>query len=235
MSSNRITQGMINTQLIRNLGSNLTRMDNYQNQLSTGRRINKPSDDPVGLSFALRYRSEISANDQYQENVKSATSWLDYTDSTLNKAGEVLQRLRELTVQAANGTNPQSALDAIQSEVKQFYGEMVNIGNSDFNGKHVFNGQKTNIAPYTEATAPADYTDAADIKFEIGAGVTIPVNVNGNQVFGSPADNDNMFKLTQDLITSLGTSDFTGIKSALGRMDSRMDKFLAVRSDIGAK
>ena len=65
----RITQTMINTQMVRNLGSNLNRMDNLQNQLATGRRINKPSDDPVGLSFAMRYRSELSANDQYQANV----------------------------------------------------------------------------------------------------------------------------------------------------------------------
>jgi flagellar hook-associated protein 3 FlgL len=235
MSPTRITQGVINTNLIRNLGTNLKRMDNYQNQLSTGRRINKPSDDPVGLSFALRYRSELSANDQYQANVNSATSWLDFTDSTLNKSNEVFQRLRELTVQAANGSNPPSALEAIQSEVTQLYSEMVSIGNSEFNGKHIFNGQKTDIPPYTDATAAADQTDPLGIQFEIGAGVKIPVNITGQQVFGDPTDSDNTFKVMQDLITSLGSGDFNGIETALGKIDSRVDKFLAVRSDIGAK
>jgi flagellar hook-associated protein 3 FlgL len=226
---------MINTQLLRNLNSNMNRMDNLQNQLSTGRRINKPSDDPVGLSFSLRYRSELSANDQYQANTTSAISWLEYTDATLGKAGDVFQRLRELTVQGANGTNPQTAMDAIQSEVKQLYSEMVSIGNSDFNGKHVFNGQMTDIAPYTDATAAVDNTDSAKIQFEIGAGVRLPVNITGQDVFGSSTDNDNAFKVLQDLIGSLGSSDFQGVSNVLSRLDSRLNKFLGIRSEIGAK
>jgi flagellar hook-associated protein 3 FlgL len=235
MASTRITQGMINTQMIRNLGSNLNRMNDLQNQLASGRRINKPSDDPVGISYAMRYRSELASNDQYHDNVESATSWLEYTDSTLENAGDVLQRIRELNVQANNGSNPQSALDAIKNEVEQLYGELVSIGNSDFNGKHVFNGQKTDIGPYTDATAVTDVTDNEDIKFEIGVGVRVAVNVSGNKVFGSPEEPDSSFAVIQNLITSLGTGDFTGMNDALGKLDTRITTFLGVRSEIGAK
>jgi flagellar hook-associated protein 3 FlgL len=226
---------MMNTQMIRNLSANLNRMDEMQNQLSTGRKINKPSDDPIGLSFALRYRSELSANDQYQANAGSATSWLDFTDSTLSKAGDVFQRVRELAVQGANGTNSMSSMSAIQSEVNQLYSEMVKIGNSDFNGKLVFNGQKTDIPPYTEATAASDIPDSGQIQIEIGAGVRIPVNITGQEVFGDSKDPDNTFKVMQDLITALGKSDFAGVNNVLGRLDSRLDKFLGVRAEIGAK
>lgn len=231
----RITQSMINTQMIRNLGSNLGRMDKLQNELATGRRINKPSDDPVGLSFAMRYRSELSANDQYQANVSSANSWLEYTDSTMDKTNEVLQRVRELTVQAANGSNSQTAEESINSELKQLYTQLVDLGNSNFNGKHVFNGQMTDIAPYTEANAAEIDVDNASIQYEIGAGVRLPVNVTGDQVFGKSTDNDNIFKVMQDLIKAVSTSDLTGIGDSLGRLDTRMDTFLAVRSDVGAK
>lgn len=112
--TSRVTQGMMNNQLLRNISTNLSRINDNQNQLSTGRRINKPSDDPVGISFSLRYRSELSANEQFKSNADAAVSWLDYTDTTLNQANTVIQRVRELTVQATNGTNPQSALDAIK-------------------------------------------------------------------------------------------------------------------------
>jgi flagellar hook-associated protein 3 FlgL len=233
--STRITQSMMNSQLIRNLNANTNRMDDYQNQLSTGRRINKPSDDPVGVGFALRYRSELSANDQYQANSDSANSWLDYTDSTMGKANDVLQRVRELTVQASNGTNDQTAMDSINSEIKQLYSELVNIGNSDFNGKHIFNGQKTDIAPYTDANAATIDVDNASIQYEIGAGTRLPVNVTGDQVFGSSKDKDNAFQVIQDLTTAIGKSDLTGVNDCLGRLDSRMDTFLSVRSDLGAK
>src|SRR5690349_15263638 len=153
MMSGRVTQSMMNTQLLRNLNHNLRNMNKLQNQLATGRTINRPSDDPVGLSFAMRYRSELSANDQYQENVDSAVSWLEYTDDTMDQANSVLQRVRELAVEGANGSNPQAALDAIKSEVEELYGQLVYIGNSNFNGKHVFNGQLTDVEPYTKADA----------------------------------------------------------------------------------
>lgn len=231
----RVTQSMLNTQLIRNLNSNLQRMDNQQNQLSTGRRINKPSDDPVGITFAMRYRSELSANDQYQSNVDAATSWLEYTDTMMDQAGSVLQRARELAVRGSNGTNPQTSLDAIKQEVQELYKQIVSIGNSEFNGKHVFNGQLTDQPPYTEADAMNLATDTGVIQFELGAGVKIPVSVTGNKVFGAPGDQDNIFQVFNDLIVSLGTSDTAGVEKSIGLMDKRIDQFLEVRSDIGAK
>lgn len=231
----RVTQNMLNTQLMRNLNSNLTRMDKSQNQLATGQRINKPSDDPVGITFGLRYRSEISANDQYESNANTAISWMDYTDVTLNQAGNVLQRVRELAVQAANGTNSAESLKAIKSEVSQLTEQMVTIGNSEFNGKHVFNGQLTNIKPYTLTDAESIVTDNQDISFELGTGVKIPISVNGNTVFGNAGATDNMFAVLKNLQTSLDSNDFKNIGYVVGELDKRMDAFLEIRADIGAK
>ncbi|HEY0829364.1 MAG TPA: flagellar hook-associated protein FlgL [Bacilli bacterium] len=233
--STRITQGMMSIQLLRNLNNNMLRMDSLQNQLSTGRRINKPSDDPVGISYSMRYRSELSSNEQYQSNVDMAVSWLDYTDTTLGQATEVIQRLRELAVSGANGTNSQEALDAIASETSQLYEQMVDIANSDFNGKHVFNGQLTNIKPFTLANAKNESTDTADILFEIGAGVKIAVNVPGQNVFGAATDTDNMFKIFDDMRTTLNGGDSAGMNQVISALDSRMDQFLNLRSEIGAK
>src|SRR5690554_3639497 len=106
----RVTQSMMNSQLLRNLNLNTNRMNVMQDQIATGKRINKPSDDPVGISYAMRYRSELASNEQYQGNVDSAISWLENTDTTLGQVGDALHRLRELTVKAANGTNPEDAL-----------------------------------------------------------------------------------------------------------------------------
>jgi len=231
----RVTQGMLNTQLLRNLNSNLTKMDHLQNQLATGRKINKPSDDPVGISYSMRYRSDLSANDQYERNVDSANSWLDFTDSMLSQAGDVFQRLRELSVQGANGTNPQEALNSIKSEVEQLYEHMVNIGNSQFNGKFVFNGQLTNVPPYTVVGAPNELTDTADVQFEISQGVKMPVGATGNEVFGMPGDTDNTFKVIQDFINALGAGDQAAVGNTIGRLDSRFNKFLEVRADVGAR
>lgn len=237
----RVTQGMLNNQLLRNINTNLSRINNHQNQLSTGRVINKPSDDPVGISFSLRYRSELSTHDQYEKNVDAAISWLDYTDSMLGQANTVIQRVRELAVQGANETNPQTSLDAIKSEVDQLYLQMVTIGNSEFNGKYVFNGQLTDKVPYTAANASTDKIDQGEIQFEIGTGVKIAANIPGNKVFGEPDDpnnpgtNDNIFRVLKDFVSALELGNTKEVSKIIGRIDAQNDRFLEARADVGAK
>lgn len=231
----RVTQGMMNNQLLRNISTNLSRINSHQNQLSTGRKINKPSDDPVGISFSLRYRSELSANEQFKSNADAAVSWLDYTDTTLNQATTVIQRVRVLSVQAANGTNPQSALDAIKKEVDQLNEQMVNIGNSEFNGKYVFNGQLTDKKPYNVATADTDMIDQGEIKFDIGVGVRVSANVSGDKIFGAPGATDNIFLVMKDLSAALASGNQVAVGACVGRLDSRNEAFLQARADVGAR
>jgi flagellar hook-associated protein 3 FlgL len=243
----RVTQSMLSSQLIRNLNRNMTKMDKQQNELSTGMRINRPSDDPVGIAFSMRYRSELAANDQYSSNADAAASWLDYSDTMMGQAGDVLQRTRELLVQAANGSNSQDALNSIKSEIQQLGQQITNIGNSQFNGRYMFNGQMTETQPYdpTTATDPVtgdlivnaagNDTDNGAIQLEIGTGVYLPVNVTGQQVFGSSADPDNMFKIFENIQNALNKQDTSALSNLVGTLDSRMSKVLAVRSDIGAK
>lgn len=232
----RVTQGMLNTQLLRNLNGNMSRLDKLQDQLSTGRRINKPSDDPVGISFSMRYRSELGANDQYQRNVDSTISFLDYSDTALGQMGEVMQRGRELAVTAANGTNSSESLNAIKIEIDQLYNQLTNIGNSQFNGKYVFNGQITDKAPFPDpADAMNAVTDNGEIKFEIGAGVQIAMNKTATDVFGKSGDKNNAFQIFKDLSTALSAGDIKGIQDSIGILDERMTMVLGARSDIGAK
>lgn len=242
--ASRVTQGMINNQLLRNLGSNLTRMNNLQNQLSTGRKINAPSDDPVGITFSMRYRTELAANDQYQRNVDSAISSLEYVDTTLGQAGEVMQRIRELAVQGATDTNPQTARDAIKNEVKQLYDQLLSIGNSRFNGKYMFNGEKTDIQPYPTAAltdgedvvkAQDTNTDNAEVLFHVGAGIQMPVNITGATFFGEAGTDNNAFQAISDLYYSLDEGNTAGVSDALGKLEERIDAMLQTRSEVGAR
>nr|WP_281282537.1 flagellar hook-associated protein FlgL [Paenibacillus piri] len=232
----RVTQGMLNIQLLRNLNNNLTRMDNLQNQLATGKRINKPSDDPVGISFSLRYRSELALNDQHQRNVDGAISFLDYTDTMLDQAGSVIQRARELAVAGATGTNSEESMNAIKIEINQLNEQLLGIANSRFNGKYVFNGQKTDLKPFEDvSSAGITETDTKDIEFEIGVGVRLPINKTASEVFGAPGGEDNIFNILNELSNSLQNQDTKGVGNAIELIDSRMNKLLAARSDVGAK
>ncbi|GAS84634.1 flagellar hook-associated protein FlgL [Paenibacillus amylolyticus] len=241
----RITNNMLSSQLIMNLNRNAQQMNNTQTQLATGRKINKPSDDPVGITYSLRYRAELSSNEQYQKNVDSTISWLDFNDTVLDQAGSVVQRLRELTVQASTGTNPQSALDSINEEVKQLKEQLIDISNSKLNGKYIFNGETYDIKPYdfprnadgTLDTTNADaiVTDKGKINFIVGESVQLPINTTGNEVFGDSTEPDNLFVILNTIMQALTDGDQQELSNQLDNIDSRTDKVLAIRSEIGAK
>lgn len=231
----RVTQGMTQAQLMRNVSNNYKRMSVTENILSTSRKINKPSDDPVGITYALRYRSETAMNEQYQRNLDTAQSRLEHTDTVLGQVNDVIQRAKELTVRGLNGTNPQSALSSISGEIKQLYEEMVTLGNSQFQGKYIFNGQKTDITPYTSANAPAESSDGQLINFQFAAGVTVPVNITGNDVFGAGSEADNIFGVLKGLSDAFGTGDMTAAADWNTKLVGRFDKFLQSRSEIGAR
>ncbi|WP_308636645.1 flagellar hook-associated protein FlgL [Paenibacillus silvisoli] len=240
----RITQGMMHAQLLRNVNNNLNRMDRNQNVLATGMKIQNPSDDPVGITYALRYRSEISNNEQYQKNIDSAKSFVDHTDTVLSQLTDILQRANELTIQGLTGTNPQSAMDSIALEMGQLYEQTVSIGNDRFNGKSIFNGQFTDIDPYTSAGAANEQADKQKINYTFAAGVTIPINVTGEEVFGSPdplvptdpdATTDNLFSVLKGLQNAFSAGDQEKADTLLGQLKSRMDKILNVRAEVGAR
>lgn len=246
----RVTQSMMNSQLMSNLNNNLGRMSKLQEQLATGKKINSPSDDPVGITFALRYRSEINSNDQYTENADAVLSQLEYMDTTVGQAGDIMQRFRELVVSGSNGTLEETSLKAIQTEVTQLYNQMVEIGNSQFNGKQMFNGEKTGEKPYSAITleesasgmkAYNNTTDTGEIKYELSPGMTLQTNLTGNEIFGEPvADDtdttsDNAFQLLHSAYEMLEAGDQDGLSNLIGKIDSRMNAMLTKRAEIGAK
>ncbi|XID91013.1 flagellar hook-associated protein FlgL [Paenibacillaceae bacterium WGS1546] len=239
----RVTQGTITNQLLRNINKNMSQMQGLQEQLSTGMKINRPSDDPVGITYSLRYRSDLSLNERYQTNVSSALSWLDFNDTLLAQVGEVTKRIKELTVQGANGTNPDVALDNVAEEIKQLKDQLVDIANSQFKGKYVFNGQFTDQKPYTSATPANVITDSGNLDYLINSGVQLSVNLIGNDVFGYPPpgvaapknEDDNLFYVIDQIVANLEAGNHSGASDQISKLEIRMDKILTQRAEVGAR
>ncbi|WMT40666.1 flagellar hook-associated protein FlgL [Paenibacillus sp. D2_2] len=243
----RVTNNMMSSQLLLNLNRNGVRMNDLQTQLSTGRKLNKPSDDPVGITYSMRYRAELSSNSQHQANVDSALSWLDFNDTVVGQVGGIIQHLKELTVQASNSTNPQSALDSIKTEVEQLKEQLIDLANSKMNGKYIFNGENYDKKPYDfakDANNLSDtinvgdlLTDSGQINFIVGDSIQLAINTSGNEIFGSPSekDDDHLFTMIDRLTTALGNGDFPAISGELDKFDTRLDKVMTVRAEIGAK
>ncbi|MBB6671521.1 flagellar hook-associated protein FlgL [Cohnella nanjingensis] len=231
----RVTQGMIQTQTVNALNKNLNRMGSTQEQLTTGRKINRPSDDPVGITYALRYRGELAMNNQYQRNITQANSALEHVDTVLGQVNDLVARVKELTVKGISDTSTPESRYAISQELSGIYNNLLTLGNDQLNGKFIFNGQKTDASPYDGNTAGTIDTDDADILLSLAPGVDIATNVSGNKVFGNAADTDNLFKVVRTLRDAFSTNDAVTARDNMAKLDTRLNKFLGVRSEVGAR
>lgn len=244
----RITSMMQNTQLLRNIGHNSTNIMDWQNKMSTGQKISKPSDDPVGIGYQMRYTTELSRNEQYLANANTGYGWLSQTDSVLQQANSVLQRLNTLVNQAANGTVTPEVRDQISLEVTQLREQMVTIGNSSYDGRFLFNGQKTDQAPYTSADAAYNTTDQGVYYLNVSASVTVEVSLPGETVFGKagtpeqpgppvvPAvPGDNIFQMFDNIIDHLQSNDQAALSSSLGKIDGAIGQISLNLAEVGAR
>lgn len=231
----KITGMMKNTQLLRNLRNNNIDIMDWQNKLATGQKISKPSDDPVGIGYQMRYTTELARNDQYLANAKTGYGWLSQTDSVLQQAQDILQRLNTLTNQAANGTITPEVREQIRLEVLQLREQMVTVGNSTYDGRHIFNGQKTDVRPYSTANAANDTTDMGVYYLNVSPSVQVAVSIPGEQVFGAAGANDNIFKLFDDIAQQLEDDDQAALSGSLDNIKTAIERISLNLAEAGAR
>lgn len=145
----RITYGMINANVQRGIQANAQRVDQSMTQLSTGKSIRRPSDDPVGASMALQLRTQLSKNDQYFRNMEDGLGWLSTTETSMGTGNGALQRARELAIQGANDTYGAKERAYQRNEVRGVLEEIVSIANTNFKGDYIFSGTQTQVPPFS--------------------------------------------------------------------------------------
>lgn len=143
----RITSSMLVKNYMTNTNRNLNNMQTLQNQLSSGKQINRPSNNPYKASRTMQLYTEIDSNKQYNENIKDVSNWLDITDTALNQMNNVFSRMRELMVTAGNGAYGSDEKKAIQDEIKELKNQICQIMNTNFDGSYIFGGTKSTSKP----------------------------------------------------------------------------------------
>jgi len=148
----RITNQTMLHNYLTNLNRNLTNMSIYQNQLSSGKEVSKPSDDPFAVTRAMSLHTSINQNAQYLKNIEDSIGWVDMSDAAMGSIGDAMNRLRELVLEGANGTNDDSARGAVIDEVEQIVSQIAQLGNTNYDGRYIFGGQKTTEPPFEVIT-----------------------------------------------------------------------------------
>jgi flagellar hook-associated protein 3 len=175
---------MMSERVVFNLQRSMQRFMTLQTNMSTGRRINAPSDDPVGTVRDLNYRTELNDLTQWQKNISQAKNWTNNYDTLLGDMKDFVSSAREIAVAMADGTYDAAARQASASEVDSIIDQILQMANSELEGRRVFGGNITQRKPFTVSAAGVLYSgDEGKIEFETESGQRSQVNFNGQEMF----------------------------------------------------
>lgn len=237
MTISRYTQNLMVDRSLGSLQSGLGRLARTQEQLHTGRIINRPSDSPIGTNTAMRLRSETATQTQYARNAEDGMAWLGQIDSTVTSMLGRVNRARDLALQGAStGSTSNQSREALATEVEQIRAELLARANTTHLGRPVFGGttagkeayDKTSGAYVGQPVAGAGTT----VERTVADGVSIRVDMTGPEVFGTGAND--LFKLLDDLATHLRT-DPTAIGGDLDKLDGALKTMQTAVADVGVR
>ncbi len=232
MSSMRVTQNMLAGRSVTSLQTSLARLAKTQEQLSTGRVLNRPSDSPIGTTSSMRFREAISTQEQYARNADNGLGWLTTIDTTLSGMSDGVRRARELGLQGVStGTSSASSRAALAAEVDQLREGLIAQANSSYLGRPVFGGITAGSSAFDATTGSYVGTPGA-VERSVADGVRVRVDVTGTDVVGP--NGASLFDDLAALSTALTSGDEAGMRTALGSLQDRLTTIGAVQAGVGA-
>lgn len=239
----RITNHMLATTTLSDLQNSLTSLQNVQNQMSSGKLVSKPSDNPVVTGQIMTLNSSLAAQDRYNSNIGDAENFLSISDTALGSFSSSLVNIRDLMLQGGTDTTTADDRAAIGEQVDQIISQMVEIGNTMNGSQYVFGGYSTSSQPLTKNGDVITYNgDGGQINYPLAQGVQMSVNIDGNSLFqagaasSGPGNSDlfnTLIEIKNDLKNNTNVSDLTG--TLLTKLDGISDHVLSLRSVVGAR
>lgn len=232
MAIQRITQNMLTQRSLGSMQAGLGRLARLQEQLSTGRVLNRPSDSPTDTTSAMRLRSSLADVKQYGRNASDGVAWLAQIDSALTAATDQTRRARDLALQGANqGAMGPAAREALATEVDQIREGMVTTANATYLGRPVFGGVTAGGTAY-DATGTYVGTPGP-VNRTVGDGVKISVNVDGQTAFGPTGSS--VFDHLAALSTALRSGNEAGITAGVGALAGDLERFTTTQAEVGTR
>jgi flagellar hook-associated protein 3 FlgL len=237
----RVANQSLSTQVQDTLQQALRRLTDTQEQIASGKRINRLSDDAFGAVRALDLKSLDASLTQYQKNVDAGLPVLNQTDSVLGQVDDVLARAKEIAVAMANGAMSAADRASAAAEVHELSAQLLSLGNFKFDNRYLFAGFDNNTAPFTPVLGGATYNgDSGVINIQANRSTSVALNIAGDALFqgAGVAGGVDLFDTLSDLETALTANDVSGVNgitTQIGRLDTGLDQVSGFRAEIGAR
>lgn len=240
----RVTSTAGGQLMLANLQRTYRTLTQLQDQMSSGKAIRRPSDDPAKVISALDYRAQLRRSEQFERNATDARNWLESADTAMTTAQSYLQRARDLLLQGLNGAADLRTRDAVATEIEELRDGLLQLARTRYQDRPIFNGTSTYTAVYDAAYRYlGDPTEAATgqaVARPVAPGVSLRVNTTAPEIFGAYDGTDpyagNVFQILTQIATDL--RDPSGPEAARQGLDGidRIRRTMAgVQAELGAR
>jgi flagellar hook-associated protein 3 FlgL len=238
--SQRITNAMVTGSTLTDINSALAAMERSESELSSGKSILKPSDNPYGASRSVELQSTLDGLKSYANNVQDGTSWVNTASSAMQSIDDVGQRVRELLVESSSGVNNQTDLNGIADEVDQLTEAVKQDANTQYAGQYVFSGTATDVAPYESGAEDTFKGNTASVTRAIAPGASVNVTSNLSSVLGNgqtPGDGK-LLDVLRTISQNLRSGTPEGLKALSGedltKLESSIDSLTQLQASAGS-
>lgn len=247
----RVTTSMMFRTALSDLNRLRTRMAQTQEQASTFKRINRPSDDPAGAGRIHLLEGSIQALEQYKRTISGTRARVSASENAVANSAGVLIRASEISVAASNGTLDAESRAQFAAEVEGLHATLLSEANTRFTGAHIFAGFSSDTAPFVStgvfgppplAPVVSFVGDSNEIQVDIEEGVRVAASFDGRRVFMGDGDGDgfvdagreDVFAVLTDLHNALVLDDQVAVAATLPRLEAARAQLEVERTRIGA-
>jgi flagellar hook-associated protein 3 FlgL len=229
----RITQGMMNNQALSNIQNIFNRQTKLYNQLTTGKKIQHPSDNAAIASRMSNLDSRIREIDRYQSNINLATSYVQMYDSSLQEMDAIYLRIKELSVRGATDSLAEDDRRAIVEELETLKSHLASIANTQVSDRYIFGGSKSDVPPVNEDNFLIQTPPTANnnLKISVG-GYDVDYGLTVFEVFNT-GTGSSVFQIIDRLQNSLESGEQNKIQNELGAIDNIQKNSLMGLSKVG--
>jgi flagellar hook-associated protein 3 FlgL len=238
--TDRITPSMVAASTLTDLSSALGELQRSTNEMSSGRSILEPSDNPYGASRVIDLQSQLDGLTSYENNAQNGVSWASTAGSAMGSMNSSLQRVRELVLAAANGTSNQQDMETIAGQIEQLTEGIKQDANAQFAGEYIFSGTATTTPPYEQGANDEYQGNAETISRAVGPGASVAISTNISKLLGNgkEAGDGKLLDTLRTIAANLRSGNPAEIKEVattnLKSLDTNMETLTDLQASSGA-
>lgn len=236
----RVTNRSMASQYLRNLNRQTSKVQKFQDQLSSLKEVSRPSDDPLAVSKIIDLNDSIIQNENYLDTINDGIDWTNVQDAALGQATNAIANIRILVQSAATDTMAPEDRQAVKSNILGEIDSLMDSLNTSFGGRYVFSGQNTTTKPFDiDATAGLTYTSGNNdnLPREVSPGVTVDLLTDGSKLLSVEGENGpfELGEFFNEVLTALDNNDTEALSGKLlDNADAVLGNIVDKRAEIGA-